>query len=84
MQRAFPRVTAGREWVGNAVTLPVDLQAVIDWQVEDVARAGEVLASEDFTELPDKFEIHEYSIMEQYCLGVADARLRDTLCDAIR
>lgn len=116
----------GRGCVEIAMTLPVDLQAVIDemdvlsdeltayinrktgelvsisdediqlfeagaddeslpdWQVEVVAKAGEVLASGDFIELPDKFEIHEYSIMEQFCLGVADPRLRDTLSDAIQ
>jgi hypothetical protein len=116
----------GREWVGNAVTLPVDLQAVIDemdvlsdeltayinrktgelftvteedvlsleakgngldvpeWQAEILPKIKEVLESEDFFELPDKFEIHEYSIMEQFCLGVANARLRDALSDAIR
>ena len=111
---------------GNAMSLPVDLQAVIDemdtpsdevtayinrktgelfsvlqedillqeageddaalpeWQAEVIAKVKEVLASEDFIELPGKYEIHEYSIMEQYCLGVADPRLCDVLNEAIR
>lgn len=55
-----------------------------DWQAETVAKAKTVLASPDFIALPDKFEIHEYSIMERFCLGVDDDRLSDALLDAIR
>ena len=55
-----------------------------EWQQEDVARARTALDSEDFLALPDKFEIHEYSIMEQFCLGVEESALKDTLLRAIR
>lgn len=55
-----------------------------DWEAEIIADVRRALASPDFIALPDKFEIHEYSIMERFCLGVADDRLRDALLDAIR
>jgi hypothetical protein len=42
------------------------------------------LESEDFLALPGKFEIHEYSIMERFCLGVEDSEARDALLQAIR
>ncbi len=73
--------TATDEEVGLA---DEDDAQLAGWQSEAAAKAREVLESEDFIALPGKFEIHEYSIMERFCLGVADARLRDALLDAIR
>ncbi len=55
-----------------------------DWQSEIVAKAKEVEASDDFVQLPDKFDIHEYAIMERFCLGVDDDTLREDLLDTIR
>ncbi len=55
-----------------------------DRQVEAVAEAREVIGSDDFIALPDRFEIHEYAIMERFCLGIADERLCNALLDAIR
>ncbi|MDH3662872.1 MAG: UPF0158 family protein [Alphaproteobacteria bacterium] len=55
-----------------------------DWQAEMVIKAKEVEASDDFVQLPDKFDIHEYAIMERFCYGVDDDRLRQDLLDAIK
>ena len=55
-----------------------------DWQQESLSRARVALESEDFLALPDKVEIHEYSIMERFCLGVEDPEVRDALLRAIR
>jgi hypothetical protein len=42
-----------------------------DWQQESIANAREVLNfSENLLPLPDKFEIHEYRIMEEFCLAL--------------
>ena len=46
--------------------------------------AGEILETEHYLPLPDRFEIHEYQIMERFCLSVDDEDMRDDLCDAIR
>lgn len=44
-----------------------------DWQRESILRAREVLQEPDhFLQLPDKFEVHEYQIMEDFCLEFED------------
>jgi hypothetical protein len=44
-----------------------------DWQKESIAHAREVLDdSENLLPLPDKFEINEYRIMEEFCLALDD------------
>ena len=55
-----------------------------DWQQEQLPKVREVLGSDDFLALPDKHEINEYGIMEDFCLGLEDPALRDALLRAIR
>ena len=55
-----------------------------EWQRETLPKVREVLESGDFVLLPDKFEIHEYSIMERFCLSLSDEGLQDELLNAIR
>jgi hypothetical protein len=55
-----------------------------DLQAETTAKSQEVLESEYFIELPGRFEIDEYSIMQRYCHGVADSRVQEALIQAIK
>jgi hypothetical protein len=55
-----------------------------DWEQEVFEQAKEVLASDDCLELPSKFDIHEYKIMERFCLDFTDERISDELLDKIR
>jgi hypothetical protein len=55
-----------------------------DWQKEMLPKVREVLESGDFVPLPDKFEIHEYSIMERFCRSIESDDLRQELLHAIR
>lgn len=55
-----------------------------DWQQELIHIAREVLHSQNYIELPSKFDIHDYSILESFCLSQEDHKLRDTLVDLIR
>ncbi|MGD2158381.1 MAG: UPF0158 family protein [Anaerolineales bacterium] len=55
-----------------------------EWQRESIQKAGEVLFSDDYRELPSKFDIHEYSIMERFCYSVEDDKLRRRLLNSIR
>ena len=55
-----------------------------DWQKEILPKVREVLESDDFVPLPDKFEIHEYSIMERFCRSIESDDLRQELLRAIR
>ena len=61
-----------------------DDEFIPDWQRETLPRVREVLESDDFVALPDKFEIHEYSIMERFCLSLSDEGLQDELLYVIR
>lgn len=56
---------------------------VPDWQAELTAKAREVEASDDFVQLPDKFDINEYAIMERFCHTLDDDTLREDLLDTI-
>ena len=55
-----------------------------DWQAEIAAKAKEVEASDDFVQLPDKFDIHEYAIMERFCYTFDDDVPRQGLLDTIK
>ena len=55
-----------------------------EWQREVLPKVREVLESDDFVALPDKFQIHEYSIMERFGLSLPDEGLQDELLHAIR
>jgi hypothetical protein len=50
-----------------------------DWQREAILKARETLASERFLALPDQFDIHEYKIMEDFCLIFEDRRAGEDL-----
>lgn len=51
-----------------------------DWQRESIAKAREVLNdSGDLLPLPDKFEIHEYRIMEEFCLALDNRQVGSEL-----
>ena len=42
-----------------------------DWQHDSILKAREVLsAPEEFVQLPDQFDIHEYQMMENFCLSL--------------
>ena len=62
----------------------VPLEDFPEWQHDAIRIAGEIIETDHYLPLPDRFEIHEYSIMERFCLSVDDEDMRDDLCDAIR
>jgi hypothetical protein len=53
------------------------------WELDAWNECRRVLDDEDFIELPDQRDIHEYSIMERFCASRDDEGLRDRLLDAI-
>ena len=55
-----------------------------EWQRESIQKAGEVLFSDNYRELPSRLDIHEYSIMERFCYSVADDKLSRLLLNSIR
>lgn len=51
---------------------------------DDEVTARQVLESDDFVELPDQLEIHEWSIMERFCESVENDQWREELLNAIQ
>jgi hypothetical protein len=55
-----------------------------EWQQDMIIKAKEVINSADYLQLPSKFEIHEYHIIEEFCCSVIDDKIRRDLLDKIR
>ena len=55
-----------------------------DWQHDAIRIAGEILETDHYLPLPDRFEINEYRMMERFCLSVEETDIQGDLCDAIR
>ena len=59
------------------------LDDVPEWQRELLLKIRVLLQSDCFLELPDRFDIHEWSIMEEFARGQENDRIRQELLDAI-
>ena len=68
----------------SAVESGDDTEERQDWEQEVFEQAKEVSLSGNYLELPSKFDIHEYKIMERFCLDFPDERISDDLLDKIR
>jgi hypothetical protein len=56
-----------------------------EWQQENrMAALAVVENEEDYIELPTKFDLNEYEIMESFCLTVSDQRKQESLFKAIK
>lgn len=55
-----------------------------EYSEDMIEKAKEVLDSDDYLSLPDKFDIHEYNIMEKFCYSVDDERVRENLLNKIK
>jgi len=66
----------------NVVALAEDPDEAAEapqWEKDNLPKAREVLASEDFIPLPGKFEIHEWSIMERFARSLPDPAVSDEI-----
>ncbi|NIS71984.1 MAG: hypothetical protein GTO12_24570 [Proteobacteria bacterium] len=58
-----------------------------EWQQEVIEVARAILddeKGETYIELPSKFDIHEYGIMEEFCLSISDEKISESLYRAIK
>lgn len=60
-----------------------DLGDLPDWQQEAARQARAVLDSPHAVRLPDKFDVHEWDMMEEFARARTRPRERDELLDAI-
>lgn len=59
------------------------LEDVPEWQREMLPKIRAALESDRFLELPDRFDIHEWSIMDEFSRAQGNERIRQELADAI-
>jgi hypothetical protein len=58
-----------------------------EWQLDSIEQAKDILADETddkYISLPSRVDVHEYNIMERFCLTVADKDVSDSLYLAIK
>jgi hypothetical protein len=55
-----------------------------EWEREMIDKAREVADSDDYISLPDKYEIHEYEIMEDFCYSLHDEAVKTALLRGIQ
>jgi hypothetical protein len=54
------------------------------WQRDALRIAKDILDTDLYLALPTQFDIHEYQLIERFCLSIEDDNQRDELCQAIR
>jgi hypothetical protein len=75
---------------GHMVVVTDDLESMLEeddppeWAQDIIPEVREALNSDEFIQLPDAWEIHEYDIMQNFCYAVQDEALRNELLDLIR
>ena len=58
---------------------------LLEWQQENLMVANDVVENfENYIELPTKYEVNEYEIMEDFCLTISDQRKQDILLRSIK
>jgi len=54
-----------------------------EWQKESWETAKRIVSTDRFQELPTKFDVHEWNIMQEFSSSVKSARIREELLDAV-
>jgi PHD/YefM family antitoxin component YafN of YafNO toxin-antitoxin module len=56
-----------------------------EWQQDNIKIAREILDNEaNFLHLPNSYDIHEYQIIEEFCLSIEDRGISEQLYKAIK
>ena len=56
-----------------------------EWEHDLIKIAKEIIAETScYIQLPSKYDINEYRIMEDFCWSIEDANKRDFFCDLIK
>jgi hypothetical protein len=55
-----------------------------DWEKEELKLCEEIIDNYDnYVEIPSKYDINEYEIMEDFCYSIEDNKLSNKMCQAI-
>jgi hypothetical protein len=63
----------------NMIESGEDITELIEFGEETILIAKKVLESTDYLQLPDKFEIHEYQIMTEFCYTIENAEVQEEM-----
>jgi Uncharacterised protein family (UPF0158) len=63
---------------------PEEIDLLPDWQKEEAELAVRIEASDQYLRLPDRFDLNEWNIMNEFCHEVKRDDLRATLLQAIQ
>ena len=55
-----------------------------DWRQDAIKLAAQIIESDDYLDLPSRYDIHEYSIMENFCLSIEDEQKSQILSNTIQ
>jgi hypothetical protein len=55
-----------------------------DWEQEEIELAKRIIETDEYIALPSKWDIHEYNMMEDFCLAIENEKMRDVFLHAIR
>jgi len=82
------RTTGNVVYVTNEDLLAVETQEPLEhfpeWQQKTIKEAQKLFERNDYLTLPSQFDVHEYAIMEEFCVSLTDHTLQDIMCQAIR
>ena len=67
-----------------ALTEREEQEDLFEWQDEIIQTTKNVLSSDDYLKLPRKFDIHEYEIVERFCLSIPDENISDDVLGQIK
>ena len=61
-----------------------NLEGLADWEKDLTVIAKEINETDNYVQLPTKYEVNEYAIMEKFCQSVVDDRLKEILYSSIK
>ena len=67
-----------------AMTESEEQEDSFEWQDEIIQVTKNVLSSDDYLKIPSKFDIHEYEIVEKFCLSIPDESISEDLLGQIK
>jgi hypothetical protein len=73
---------------GESISLadaePEEIDLLSDWQKEEAELAVRIETSDQYLRLPDRFEINEWNIMNEFCHEMKREDIRATLLQAVQ
>jgi hypothetical protein len=62
---------------------PEEIELLPDWQKEEAERAVRIQSTDRYLELPSRFEVNEWNIMNEFCHEQKRQEIREALLGAI-